>query len=149
MANGWRQGYYTPKHPEKYKGNVENIVYRSSWELSFCQFLDNNPNIIAWNSEEIAIPYIKPTDGRPHKYYPDFYIKYKNKHGEIKEELIEIKPENQTKPPKPGKGKRKKYQLQESLTYAINIAKWESATLFCNKYGIKFRVLTEKQLFKG
>lgn len=145
--NGFRQGRYTPNNPEKYNGDVDNIVYRSSWELSFCKFLDNNPNIIEWSSEEIAIPYIKPTDGRVHRYYPDYWIKYRNKSGQLVQELIEVKPKSQVKPPK-RIGKRKKQQLQENITYAINLAKWKSATEFCNKYGMKFRLVTENQLFK-
>lgn len=147
MARGFRQGRYQPKNPQKYKGNVDNIVYRSSWELSFCQFLDHNPNVLQWASEEIAIPYIKPTDGKVHRYFPDFWIKYKNKKGQIIQEIVEIKPESQTKSPS-RRGKRKKQQLYESVTYAINIAKWKSATQFCNKYGMKFRLLTEGQMFK-
>lgn len=145
--SGYRQGKFTPKNPAKYRGDLDNIIYRSSWELKFLQFLDNNPNILEYSSEEISIPYIKPTTNRVHRYFPDFWIKYKNKDGDIKQELIEIKPSTQTRSPRKT-GKRKKQQLYENLTYAINIAKWTAATQFCNKYGIKFRLLTEQELFK-
>lgn len=148
MARGFRQGKFIPRHPDKYKGNVDNIVYRSSWEKEFCEFLDGNPNIIEWASEEIAIPYIKPTDKRVHRYFPDYWIKYRNKNGEVIQELIEVKPEKQTKQPTT-RGKRKKQQLYESVTYAINIAKWKAAQQFCDKYGLKFRIVTEQQMFKG
>lgn len=147
MPRGWKKGKFIPKHPEKYIGDVDNIIFRSSWEQSFCQSLDNNPNILKWNSEEIAIPYVKPTTGRVHKYYPDFWVKYKNKHGQVIQEMIEIKPAKQTRQPTI-RGKRKKYQLQESLTFEINKAKWTAAQLFCTKYGIKFRIVTEHHLFK-
>jgi len=70
------QGIYYPRRPEKYKGDVKNIIYRSSWELQFMTFCDNSPSIIEWASEEIAIPYVKPTDKRVHYYYLDFWIKY-------------------------------------------------------------------------
>lgn len=146
-SRGFRQGRYQPKHPEKYKGDADNILYRSSWELSFCQFLDNNPNVLEWASEEISIPYVKPTTGRVHRYFPDYWIKFKNKKGEIVQEIIEIKPSTQTRAPRKV-GKRKKRQLYENLTYAINIAKWKAAAQFCNKYGMKFRLLTENELFK-
>ena len=141
------QGYYKPKHPEKYKGNIDNIRFLSSWELHFNKFLDNNPNILEWASEEIVIPYIKPTDGKVHKYYPDYWIKYKDRNGNIIQEIIEVKPDAQTKPPKK-RGKKKKVQLRESVTYAINVAKWKHAAAYCKKHGLKFRLITEKQLFK-
>jgi hypothetical protein len=146
-SSGWKQGRFVPRNPYKYKGNVENIIFRSSWEQSFCQFLDNNPNVLEWASEEISIPYVKPTTGRVHKYFPDYWIKYKDKSGRVIQELIEIKPDNQTKTPG-RRGKNKKTQLRESVTYAVNLAKWQAAANFCNKYGMKFRLLTEKELFK-
>lgn len=144
---GIRKGLFTPRHPEKYVGNVNNIVYRSSWELSFMNFLDNNPNIEKWGSEIISIPYRKPTTGRIHKYYPDFWIKYKSKNGEVVQEVIEVKPEKETRQPTTV-GKTKKTQLYEAITWSINKAKFKSAALFCTKYGMKFRVLTEKHIFR-
>lgn len=147
---GFKQGYYTAKHPDKYLGDVNKIRYMSSWELSFNKFLDNNPNVIGWASEEIAIPYVKPTSTRKnkiHKYYPDYYVKYKDKHGNIIQEIIEIKPNNQIQAPK-RRGKNKKTQLYEQLTWVVNCAKWKAAQQFCNKYGIRFRIVTEKELFK-
>ena len=148
MARGFIQGHFKPTNPDKYKGIITNIVFRSSWELSFCRFLDSNPNILEWASEEIVIPYIKPTDGKVHRYFPDFWIKYKDKNGHIIQNMIEVKPAAQTKPPS-SKGKRKKQQLYETITYAINIAKWKAATEFCNKYGMKFRIVTEMELFRN
>lgn len=147
MGRGFRQGRYTPKNPSKYKGDATNVVYRSSWELRFCQFLDGNPNVLEWASEEVAIPYIKPTDGKVHRYFPDYWIKYKNKHGDVVQEIIEVKPDKQTRQPTT-RGKRKNQQIYESVTYAINLAKWQAASQFCNKYGMKFRLLTENELFK-
>lgn len=70
------QGKYKPRHPEKYRGNIKDICYRSSFELEFMNWCDNTPSIIEWASEEIAIPYLKPTDNRIHTYYLDFWIKY-------------------------------------------------------------------------
>lgn len=143
---GWQQGYFTPRHPEKYKGDVQKIRYMSMWELKFDQFLDNNTNVIEWNSEEIAIPYVKPTTGRVHKYYPDYWVKYRDTKGKIQQAIIEIKPENQSKAPRRGRKKDSTF-LRESLTYAVNIAKWRAATQFCNKYGMKFRLVSENKLF--
>lgn len=147
MAKESKKGVYVPKHPEKYVGDVTKIRYMSSWELEFHKFLDNNPNVLRWSSEEIAIPYIKPTDGKVHHYFPDYWIEYKNKKGEIVHEIIEVKPADQIKQPTTV-GKRKNTQIYESLRYAVNVAKWKAASEFCNKYKMKFRLLTENQLFK-
>lgn len=147
-SSNHQQGYYTPRNPEKYKGDLNKIRFMSSWELSVHKFLDNNPNIIEWSSEGVVIPYLKPTDGQVHKYYVDYWVKYKNSSGQIIQELWEVKPKRETLPPKPSKRKKKSTVIHEQLTYAINIAKWQSASLFAKKYGLGFRILTEEQIFK-
>ena len=129
----FKQGWYTPRYPEKYVGNVDNIRYMSGWELRMHSFLDNNPNILKWSSEEVIIPYIKPTDGKVHRYFPDYWIMYKDKEGNIKQEIIEVKPSEQTRPTRRRNTRRKLY---EQLTYAVNMAKWEYARKFCDKYRI-------------
>lgn len=141
------QGHFTPRNPEKYVGNLEKIRFMSSWELHLNKFLDGNPNVLRWSSEEISIPYIKPTDGKIHKYWPDYWVEYKNKHGDIIQEIWEVKPSSQIAQPKT-RGKNKKTQLRESIAYAVNVAKWAACTQFCNKYNIKFRIISENQLFK-
>lgn len=107
------------------------------------QFLDNNPNILRWSSEEIYIPYIKPTDGKPHRYFPDYWVEYKNRDGNIVQEIIEVKPSNQVHI-----NEKRRLTQYDKITYAINVCKWKAATEFCNKRGIKFRILTEKQMFR-
>lgn len=134
------------KNKHKYVGDCENIVCRSSWEVHMCDFLDNNPNVLQWASEEIKIPYIKPTDGKIHTYYPDFLVKYIDKNGDIRCDLIEVKPLRQINPPKNKKSKR---YSEDCITYAINVAKWKAAKLFCQQRGINFRLLPENDLFKG
>ena len=44
-------------------------------------FCDHTPSIVEWGSEEVIIPYRCPTDGRVHRYYPDFYVKVVDKQG--------------------------------------------------------------------
>lgn len=144
MAKNFKQGFFTPFHPEKYQGDVTKIVYRSSYELEMNKFLDGNPRVLKWASEEIAIPYIKPTTKKIHKYYVDYYVEYINKNGEIKKELIEVKPLAQTKPPR----SNNKHALYEQITYAINIAKWQACQRWCDERGITFRIVSEKTLFK-
>ena len=83
-------GVYKPTHPQKYKGNPTRIIYRSLWERKFMYFCDHNDSIIEWGSEEVIIPYKCPTDGRVHRYYPDFYIKVKDKTGRYQKYIIEV-----------------------------------------------------------
>jgi len=143
----YEQGRYTLRNPDKYIGNPNNVVYRSSWEKHMNEFLDTHGSVLQWSSEEIAIPYRKPTDGRVHRYYPDYYIKYRGKGGKIKRAVVEVKPEAQTKPPK-ARGKNKKTQMNEKITYAVNVAKWKAAAAFCKQKGVDFKIVTETTMFK-
>ena len=139
------KGKFKPSNPKKYKGDPTNIIWRSTWELKFMQYCDKNENIITWASEELWIPYKSPIDNRIHKYFPDFYIKYKNTSGKVLESLIEIKPAKQVKGPTPQKSKSKKY-ISEVVEYAKNVAKWEAAKDFCADRKWEFKILTEHDL---
>lgn len=135
-------GKYTPKNPAKYEDDHTNIVYRSSWELSLMKWLDMNPDVVSWSSESVVIPYISPIDDRPHRYFVDFKVKFKN--GKVL--LIEVKPDHQTKKPVAKKGKRKSVILNEAHTYGVNWAKWKAAERFAEERGWKFAVFTEHTL---
>lgn len=137
---------YKPSHPEKYLGNSNNIICRSSWERQFCRYCDTNPNVVKWASEELSIRYISPVDGRPHRYYPDFLIEVKEKSGKLKKYMIEIKPKKQTQPPVKKKRVTKGFIL-EAKTYAVNQAKWKAAVEFCNDNLIEFKIITEDELY--
>jgi hypothetical protein len=139
------KGKYKPSNFKKYKGDPTNIVYRSLWERKFMQYCDLNENILEWGSEEIALPYRSPIDGRVHRYFPDFYIKVKESNGEIKKYLIEIKPKKQTMEPKIPKKKTKGY-IYEVVEYAKNQAKWQAAQEFCKDRLWEFKILTEDEL---
>jgi hypothetical protein len=144
MARNYLQGKYTPINPKKYAGNVDEIIYRSSWEKKLFLFLDKNPDVLKWGSEELIIEYFSPVDKRVHRYFPDVVVMYKNKAGDIKRAVVEVKPEKQTKPPT-GK-KMTKYLMEEYKTYTINTAKWQAATDWCKKNGFDFLIFTEKHL---
>lgn len=143
----YSQGLYTPKNPEKYVGDITKIRYMSSWELELHKFFDNNSNIIRWSSENIAIPYLKPTDNRIHRYYPDYWVEYRNKEGVIVREIIECKPRSQTKQPRKQRGTGKA-SLYETVQFAINAAKWQAASEWCAQRGLLFRIVTEKSIFR-
>lgn len=137
---------YKPSHPEKYNGDPSNIICRSSWERKFCVWCDLNENVISWASEEIFINYYNPIKKRLCKYFPDFVIKLKEKNGEIKTYVIEVKPKKQTVKPKTPTRKTKSW-LYEMKTYEENKAKWSAADEWCKDRKIEFKVITEDNLF--
>jgi len=139
------KGKFRPKNHKKYKGDFREVIYRSSWELKFMQYCDTNKSIVKWSSEEIVIPYRSPVDNRIHRYFPDFYVKYKDIKGNFQEKVIEIKPAKQVKEPKMQKRRTKKY-VSEVFTYATNQAKWQAAEDFCKDRKWQFQILTEKEL---
>ena len=69
------KGKFRPQNYKKYKGDYTKIIYRSGWELTFMKYLDRQPEVLRWSSEEIIIPYRSPIDNRVHIYYPDFWVK--------------------------------------------------------------------------
>ncbi len=142
----YHQGRFHPQNPQKYKGDVNNIIYRSSWELKFMQWCDRNENIMEYGSEEFWIPYVSPVDNRVHRYFPDFIIKVKESDEKIKTYVIEVKPKRQTVPPKQKSRVTKSY-LYEVQTYAVNQSKWNAADEWCKDRRLEFKVITEQELF--
>jgi len=134
-------GRFLPKNPQKYRGDPTNIIYRSTWECRVMNWLDQNESIIEWGSEEIVIPYRSPVDNKIHRYFPDFYVKVKQKDDIIKVMILEIKPAKQTKPPEKKKKITKQY-INEVVTWSINQSKWRSAIEFCKDRKWNFYVVT-------
>lgn len=139
------KGRYRVLNPSKYKGNLSEVVYRSSWELKFMRWCDINSSVLEWGSETIVIPYKSPVDNKIHRYFVDFYVKIKNKDNKITKYLVEIKPDKFTKPPVIPKKQTKKF-IQEVFQYGTNQAKWKAANEFCLDRGMQFLVLTENDL---
>ena len=139
------KGKYKVRCPYKYKGDPTKVIYRSLWELKFMKYCDSNTNILEWGSEEMYVWYRSPGDNRPHRYFPDFYIKAKESNGQINKYIIEVKPKKQTAPPAKPKRQTKGY-LREAFEYARNQAKWKAANEWCIDRGFEFKVLTEKEL---
>lgn len=144
---GPKQGFYKPINPKKYIGNPTNICYRSSWELKFMFAIDKDNSVLEWKSEEFCINYKSPINNKIRRYFPDFWIKKKNKKNEIEIFVIEIKPDKQSIPPiKTNKNRTTKKFIHEALTYEINQAKWIAADKYCNERGWKFIVMGEQAL---
>ena len=139
------KGFFRPRNPKKYKGDPNNIIYRSGWEAKFMSYLDNHPDVLEWSSEELAIPYLSPIDGKWHRYFPDFIVKRKDVKGKIETIMVEIKPKKQTMPPVKKSRITKKYIL-EVQTWGINSSKWQAAEKYCKAREWRFMKLTEDEL---
>lgn len=138
------KGRYSPKNPKKYRGDPTNIIYRSLWERKAMKHFDENDAILEWSSEEVAIPYKSPIDGRFHRYFPDFIIKARTKDG-IKTMILEVKPKSQTKEPTKKKRITRAY-ITEVTTWGVNQAKWKAATEYALDRGWEFKLITEVEL---
>lgn len=137
----YASGKYTIKNPEKYIGK-RSPTYRSSWEFTFCSFCDNNPAVVNWASEAIQIPYRNPVSGKQTIYVPDFLIVYVDAKQQKHTELIEIKPSKEAT-----MESAKSYR--DKLMVAINMAKWAAADSWARANNMRFRVVTEFDIFKN
>jgi len=133
------QGFYQILNPHKYAGTGKP-KYRSSWEHAFMRFCDSNDHIVRWASEQIRIPYRNPVSGKQTMYVPDFLIQYRTKNNEVVTELIEIKPKKQSI-------LESKASNRDKLVVAVNYAKWDAAQKWCKRNGLRFRVITEEDIF--
>jgi len=160
----YHQGKYSPKNPQKYLGDLLNVVFRSKWEWCFMCYCDQNPLISKWSCEHIIIPY-QDSKGRYHRYYPDFYIERidPNDPNKFVRAIIEIKPSTEISPAflnpdgsiKPPEIYLKKvtaksmesyeYQLK---TYQKNLQKWTRAKDWCKKHSMEFVLMSEKYLME-
>ena len=141
------KGKYIPTNPKKYRGDPSQVIYRSLWERKLMVYCDRNNKVVEWGSEEVIIPYMSPKDGKLHRYFPDFYMKVKQSNGTHKRFIIEVKPKAQCKEPVKNPKRITKKWFNEVVTYAVNQAKWKSATEYCENQGMEFKVLTEDHLF--
>jgi len=131
------------EHMKSFKDGFVN--YKSSLELKAIRYCDWNKHVVKWSLEPFAIKYLKPSDGKYHRYYIDFVIEFTS--GE--KFLVEVKSEGETKPPrKPSKKTEKSINNYQKaiITYHINQAKWKAAKEFATFNNMKFIILTEKQL---
>ena len=140
MANKFASGFYQVINQDKYIGK-KVPKFRSSWEFSFMKFCDENPAILQWASEAIHIPYRNPFTNKNTIYVPDFFIVYQNKSGDKISELIEIKPQKQTTLEAAGRS------MRDQAAAVLNAYKWQAAQAWCSQNGLRFRVLTENDIF--
>src|SRR5277367_1037088 len=130
---------YMVQNPSRYAGDPGSVVARSKWELMYMQALDTSPMVRKWVSEprNLGISYISPLDKKVHQYWPDFLVQYVD--GNV--EILEIKPLKQSVT----ESATTNYDKIELLK---NVAKWAAADRFARAIGGRFRVITERTLFK-
>jgi hypothetical protein len=133
------QGIYRPQNPDKYLGKT-TPRYRSSWEYQFMCLCDRHPAIKQWASESVRIPYLNPLTNKKTHYIPDFLVVYEDRQGNNHTELIEIKPSKQTTLESARSNKDK-------LAAILNQAKWAAAQQWADSKGIRFRIVTERDIF--
>jgi hypothetical protein len=135
----YANGKFTIRNREKYVGRKEP-TYRSSWEFSFMQFCDNNPSVLQWASEPFMIPYRNPLTGKNTIYVPDFMMVYVDRNQQKHAEVIEVKPTKET-------SFESARSVRDRAAVALNMAKWSAAQEFCKSYGMRFRVVTENDIY--
>lgn len=137
----YANGKYQVKNPLKYVGKKQP-TYRSSWEMTFMAFCDNNPAIIQWASEPFMVPYRNPFTGKNTIYVPDFLIIYVDRSDAKHAEVIEIKPRKEI-------SMENARSARDQAAAVLNAAKWAAARAWCAQQGLKFRIVTEEDIFAG
>ena len=122
QENKYHEGLFDPLFPKKYRGDPEHIIFRSNWELIAFQWCDLNNNVVAWASEELAIPYRMRGVWYERHYFPDLLIYFQS----AKTYMVEIKPHDQKTNPN--------YE---------NRCKWAAARAYCRKKDWIFQIWDE------
>lgn len=144
----YRRGYYRLVHPEKYRGNPMEVVYRSAWEKKIMIYCDMNPGVLRWESEPFKIPYVD-FYGKTRNYIPDFLIETRNQDNPdyLNKFVVEVKPAKETHEPEIPKGtitlKKLKSIEYEYTVWIKNKHKWAYALEWCKKRDFVFKIVTE------
>lgn len=156
MYKNAKRGFYKLLNPQKFLLPIDNhmksfnestgsVEFKSSLELAAIRYCDYNKHITKYSLEPFAIKYVKPTDGKPHRYYVDLFLEFSN--GE--KFIVEIKSKGETIPPKKPSKKTGKAiaNYQRALqTYHVNQAKWSAAETWAKQNNMRFLILTEDDL---
>jgi len=162
-----RQGYYRIVNKEKYIGDPNLIIFRSSWEFAFCKYCDMSPSVKRWSSEPVSIPYYdrvskleecaklgldpnNPSNWEVKNYNTDFWYEVDNGRDKLEKIFVEIKPANKLKKPVPPNKdaplKAQRIFVKAAKEYLINEAKFAALKGWAEKNGAKFYVFTEDTL---
>lgn len=146
----YKQDYYKIQNPNKYIGDHQKCIFRSSWEKRFMIHCDTSDKILLWSSEPVAIPYFNPINEKQKPYNVDFYAKVVYDNGLVKQFLIEVKPLNQLEEPKrPTKKSEKAWNsyCKAMETFIVNTAKFNAAKIYAEQRGMEFIIVSENFIF--
>jgi hypothetical protein len=163
------QGYYKIQNREKYIGDPNLCIYRSSWEYGFSKWCDYSPSVKRWSSEPMKVPYYdrvskldeckklgldpnNPKNWVVKNYNLDFWCEIDKGEGIVEKWFVEIKPKDQLKKPVPPSNTAplkeiKKFNLK-AKEYLLNEAKFAALNEWAQKSGAKFYIFTEDSLQK-
>ena len=133
-----KTGIFKPQNREKYL-SFETPIYKSKLELLFMRYLDKSQNVKWWKYEPNHILYMDHSTNPPQKrkYFIDFIFATNTNPEQIY--WVEIKPYSESVPPKTKNPRDLKIWIK-------NQCKWKAAKILAESKGIKFKVLTEKEL---
>lgn len=116
-----KRGYHRGIYVSPLAGECK---FRSSWEHKYMLYLDSDTNIFSWSYEKLIIEYVaNRSSGKVRKYYPDFFIQFKDG----TKLVVEIKQS------------RKLEQLSVKKKSA-------AAVEWCKAHDATFKILTEIEL---
>jgi len=124
----------------KFRKNTtqRRLCFRSGWEVSFANFLDNNNNVKSWQND-FRLPYKDKYGTQKIKSY---YVDFKIELTDGATILCEVKPIKSLKPRAQTRSIR--FKRIHTTNYLKNLAKFETTELFCRRMGWRF-FLVEKQ----
>ena len=99
---------------------VNEMIYRSGWELAVAIDMDQDPNVVSYQNEPFEIYYSMSSNSRLRKYFPDFLVTY----ADGTKKLLEVKRDDKVK------------------TKQV-IAKAKAAESWCAKNGATYEFMTE------
>jgi len=165
-----KQGYFRNlKNPQKYIGDPNLIIYRSSWEFAFIKWCDASPSVIRWSSEPVKVPYydriskleeckklgLDPNNPRnwvTKNYNVDFWVEIDKGGPCLEKWFIEIKPKHKLKKPelvsKTASLKDQRKFVNSAREYLINEAKFSAIDEWAKKNNAKFFIFTEDIMSK-
>lgn len=121
-------------------GEKAPIYCRSRWEIIFVDFCDSNQDVLEWASEPTEIPYYNPVTHQQSVYVPDFLVAARGTTGKITKMLIEIKPKHEAL-------LEEVRNKKDAAAFMANQAKWKAAAWWCQRRGLRFKIMTEDELF--
>jgi hypothetical protein len=148
----YSQGLYVVKNPDKYMGDLRNVIFRSSYEQKLNIDLDTDSNVIRWCAEPpfLQIKYWDELKKKFRTYHLDYFV-VKMVNGVEMKLMIEVKPSKKLVKPLPPKVRT----LLSMKSYQYRMAEWinihskrKACEELAKKMGWTYLFVTEKTINK-